>query len=545
MAIFPEHLNKEGLERIDKDALKAALDAHGVTVEPLLRIFERVYRAEYAQRRADIDIICGQPLDLEARVKAIRKGKPAEKVKRKAEARKRASGRHKPKAKPKPKAKAARSARVQRAAPPVEDPGMESEAEDAEDDDGYATEEDAAASAPTVAEDAAEDDGWCLALLNAEAALLPPAECAAMLRLVESLELRPLFDTRIVGVKAPDFATPPFLGKRGREAELLQQQAAALALVASELAGARVMGFEMMYAPQGAAPRVLFACIGELLALPDWDGTSRNANLSYAEGNRKVLPDDTPRSVPSAIFRACMLTLAAKLLRGGATHLWLTACSPEWVWCKDTRKIYPDNFLVANRGRDYGIDVPKCAKPAQVKAMMLEAKEAADEVLVQYVYPKLFAHGERHGLLAPGSGKWVATPGAGAAVPPFVDELFSKRLLFPSAHDHAPAPEGALQQSFMDAELAESNKHAQMFWARLKQPEALSQLAAQLALRLDRKIPEPLAKHYRWRAAEFESIKNRALNQAALPKGFQTLGQLARCRVRNKYLEMQTNPLNF
>lgn len=560
LAIFPEKLNSNGLQSIDKGALKAALDAHGVTVEPLRRIFERVYRSEYEQRVAEISIICGQAVDLKARLKAIRQGKRVEKLERKPETRKRASGRRKP------KPKAARSARQPRVAPPPQlaAPQPAAEAEESEDDgtdgeeeddSGYATEEDsafAAAPAASVTDEMAEDGGWCLALLNAEASLLPKAEGDVMRHLIEFLELRPLFDTHICGITAPDFIKPPFLRKRGREAQLQQQQAAAAALAASEVAGAREVAFEVTYTPPGAASRVLFACIGEVLLAEDCCG-ERHANLSYAEGDRTVLPDGIPRSVPSAIFRACMLTMVAKLLRAGAAQLWLTACSPDWQWCEKTRSIYPDHYLVASRGKQYSIAVPGSAKlsakQAEAAAMRFAAKQKQkqDDVLVNTVYPTLFAHGEMHGLLAAGSGKWVAAPGAGAAVPPFVDDVFSKRLLCPSSADHKPVPAGAFQLSFLDAELAQSNKAAQMFWARLSAPDELSRLATQLAMSLDRTLPVALAKHYKWRASEFENIKNRALRETEPleTKDFQTLGQLARFKIRDKYLEMQTNPLNF
>ena len=553
LKIFPEKqsinkINKDNkINMINKDELKVALDARGKTVEPLRLLIERVYGTEYKQRLADIDTICGQPVKLEARLEEIRRGRPVMKLTRpKSEARKRASGRHKPKGKPKSKGKgkgnckgngkAARSV-PQRSLSPAPVP------EEADDDDGYETPDDK--NVPRVTDSAAEDAGIFIAMLFSQAEDLHPVHRTIMHQLSGYLHPRPLFDLQIRGTKKPNFSPPPHLLEPGYKSVLEQQADWADKVAESEKSGCRMLGYEVLYCPPGETPRVLFAAIGEVLNAADIHGHI-HSTLSYIDSDRAVLPDSIPGSVRTAIIHASIHTGFMKLSNCGAHFAWLSAYSPDWkkkkktVGDKTVWEIYPQAFLVATSGRKYARDIEL---KSGVNKELNAAKSKRDNELVSTVYPKIFKEGmELHGIMASGSGPLLAEPGAGSTVPPFVDEVFTRLALYPSKKDRQPVTTGGTQPSFLDAELAESNKVAQIFVARLKAPEAgLAVDGDQLASALARvKIPEDHMDYYNDRATMFEEIVHDTMtNTFCLPEGYQTLGQLARAKIRAKVLELQ------
>ena len=388
-----------------------------------------------------------------------------------------------------------------------------------------------------------DDRGWMHTLLVAEAAMLPKDERELLYFLIPFLCARPLFDKVIRASKAPTFIPPPWLLRPGREADLAWWNSVVSKVQALELAGARVLGFEVVLQRPGQAARVLFACFGEVALTPDSLG--RHAILSYVDSDRGVLPDGTPSSVRATINRALMLAMVVKLFRCGATWLWLSACSPAWWHCKKTRKIYPEHFCVATSGLKYCKDVPRSHTDKQVKQMMVDAKKERDATLRDVVYPQLLKHGQFHGIMALGAGKWVAAPDAGAMTPLFPDDLFTKRALQPCQEDHAPAPPGCYQPPFLDAELAASNAVAQMFCAQLTSPEDLSAHAQQFA-----DMYELMAKKARHeadfcarRSQKFEQATDGVMQRSRVPAKYLTLGELARHTLRSNYLNMQKDPL--
>ena len=506
-----------------------------MTIDPLRDIIVRVFGTEYEQRLKDMDTICGQELRLKAHLKDLqeqadkssKKTAPAKRLPRaKLPGGSRRSGKRQPKA---------RVAAKRAASPePNEEPETDGEGERGGDE----TSDEEMEEVTSVAEDV----GWLRAMLVAEAALLPKHEQEAMHDLIPHLHARPLFDKVIRATKAPVFSPTAWLLQPNREADLIDWTAAAARVAAAEMAGARVLGFEIVLQRPGEAARVLFACFGEVACSSDSLG--RHATLSYVDSDRAVLPASTPSNVSAAIFRASMLAMVVKLFRCGATWLWLSACSPDWWWCKATRKIYADHFLVATSGRTHGKDVPRSLKRDGVEAMMADAKAERDAKLRDTVYPMLLERGRLFGIMAPGAGKWLATPGAGSMTPLFVDDVFSKRLLEPSEADHPRAPAGSYQPSFLDAELAASNKAAQIFTAQLKSPDSLASHASRFAEVFEQtaaKASKDEAEFCIWRAKQFEAYTGIAMALSRVPSEYQTLGQLARHKVREAYLAMQTN----
>ena len=503
-------------------------------------IILRVFGTEYAQRLKDMDAICGQALDLKTRLKTLQveadeasKEKTGEKTapvatrlpRAKAAGGGRRSGKRKP--------KVARDATPRPASPVLADE-PDTDGEDGEDmpDDEV---EDVSL---------AEDLGWVRTLLVAEAAMLPEHERESMHSLIPDLRARPLFDKVLRANKAPTFIPPPWLLQPGREADLEWWNSVVAKVKALELAGVRVLGFEVVLQRPGQAARVLFACFGEVACTSDSLGC--HSILSYVDSDRSVLQDGTPSDVRAAINRALMLAMVVKLFRCGATWLWLSACSPKWWWCKKTKKIYPDYFCVATSGLKYGKDVPRSFTDKQVEEMKANAKADRDAKLRDVVYPELLKHGQFLGIMAPGAGKWVATPGAGAMTPTFVDDVFTKQVLEACEKNHQPAPPGSYQPSFLDAELAASNKVAQMFMAQLTLPEDLSVHAQQFA-----EMYEQLARTSRHeadfcarRSQKLEQGADRVMKRSRVPAEYWTLGEGARHKLRADYLAMQKNPLS-
>ena len=538
-AIFPQAKNTKGLRSIDINALQSALAAHGVTIDPLRDIILRVFGDEYEQRLKEIDMICGEELNLAARLKALqeaedksgKKTAPVAHTLRLPRAKPAAGKRRSGARKPKPKAHEEKRA----VSPEVEDQ-PETDDEDARGDDAMSDDE------TEVVASVAEDVAWVHTWLVAEAALLEAKHDQECMRsLIPYLRARPLFDKVIRTTQAPTFVPPAWLLQPGHEAHLAWWNWVVAKVTTAELAGARVVGFEVVLELPDQAARVLFACFGEVACVSD-GSSGRHAILSYVDSDRGVLPDSTPSNVSAAINRAFMLAMVVKLFRCGASWLWLSACSPEWWWCKATNKIYPDHYCVATSGRKYGKDGPRALKRNEVDAMMAKAKADRDAKLRDVVYPALLERGQRFGIMGHGAGKWAATPEAGVDTPFFVDDVYTKRALQPYQEDHAPAPPGNYQPSFLDAELAASNAAAQIFTAQLKAPDIRLSAHAQ---RFAEQYVQPAheAAHCAWRAQQLEKECDQAMVLRRMPRGYLTLGELARHKLRKAYLAMQKGPL--
>ena len=539
------------MRSINKKALQAALKAHGVTVDPLRIIILRVFGTQYAQRLKDMDVICGQPLNLKERLKELQveadkasqggkqmpdKEETDEKTapvatrlpRVKAAGGGRRSGKRKPKA------------RVEASPEREASPKPDTDDDESEHGDAMSDVEDDEDTDTTMANDV----GWLHALLMAEAALLQEEhgkEAAEfMYSLISHLHVRPLIDKELRATKAPTFTPPRWLLKRGNHARLAKWKWLVSKVVNAIKAGARVLGFEVVLQRPGQTARVLFACFGEVANSLDHLG--RHAILSYVDSDRGVLPDHMPSGVSSAINRACMLAMVVKLSRCGAEWLWLSACSPEWWYCDQTRKIYAEPFLVATSGRKHPEDVPLSATDKQVGEMMANAKKGNDAKLRDVVYPQLLNHGQRFGIMAHGAGPWLAAPGKGDTTPTFIDDVFTKRALQPCEEDHASAPPGS---SFLDAELAASNNVAQMFSAQLAPPnQRLSEHAQSCAAAYVHKMTQREKVERIWRTKKLERYCTIAMQRSVVPDDCFTLDELARHELRRGYLVMQKSSLS-
>jgi hypothetical protein len=536
-----------GLQHVHSSALERVLRAHGKDASVLRAAFISVFGGSGLQdRRKDMDLISGckndwpellKPLDAKKHgrkppskskpVKASKTAKPAAKT-----TRPRTQGSRRPRA---------MVARDEPLADAVEDPEEEAELDGTASDAGYDTDEEY-----VPADEDKESAGAFKAILLAEMeSLARPEDGLYMAGVIQKLTLLPLFDTSIKASQEVSF-TPPAWLTRSKQDSLLHEWLMAMATIKlAESKGARIIGFEVLYQHvANEAPRLLFACYAEILH----DGVS--AALSYVDSDRAMLPDDAPKTVPSSIFRAGMLTMMHKLARCGATRLWLSACSPEWLLSKDGRSMYPDCFMVATSGKTYLEQLPARLSKKEKAATLLRAQVERTKQLAASVYPKLLERAFALGLVLPGAGRFLATPGMGAFVPPFPDELFTKTL---QAADHGLFTQAMQAQAqvqaaekhwpstspLADAALAVTNDHSPIFFAALAVPEALTVQAAQLAVPMTADVVSFCVQ----REAMFKKVINAVMALKAVPAGFGSLGQLARNKLRAFYLDEQMNPL--
>lgn len=537
-----------GLQQVHSAALERVLRVHGKDASVLRACFISVFGGLGLQdRRKDMDLISGckndwpellKPLDAKkhgrkppSKAKAVKVSKTAEPAAR--TTRPRTQGSRRPRT---------MMARDEPLADAVEDPEEESEELDGTASDaGYDTDEEY-----VPADEDTDSAGAFKAILLAEMeSLARPEDGLYIAGILSKLTLLPLFDTSIKASQEVSFTLPAWL-TRNKQDSLLHEWLMAMATIKlAESKGARIIGFEVLYQhAANEAPRLLFACYAEILH----DGVS--AALSYVDSDRAMLQDDAPKTVPSAVFRAAMLTMMFKLARCGATRLWLSACSPEWLRSKDGRSMYPDCFMVATSGKTYLEQLPARLSKKEKAATLLRAQVERTKQLAASVYPKLLERAKALGLVLPGAGRFLATPGMGAFVPPFPDELFTKTL---QAADHGLFTQAMQAQAqvqvaekhwpstspLADAALAVTNDHSPIFFAALAVPEALALQAAHLAVPMTADVVAYCVE----REARFKKVINTVMTLKAVPAGFGSLGQVARNKLRAFYLDEQTNPL--
>ena len=568
-----------GLQHVHSAALERVLRAHGKDASLLRAAFKAVFEDGLADRRKDMDLISGCENDWAEQLKALDAKKPGRKpskakpvkfsIKAKAVKVSKTVKPAKPtKAEAAKMRKAAKSvataaaavqtssratrprtqgSRRPRAFVPRDEPLADEEEEEAEqdgtasDDDGYDTDEEYA---PADAEK--ETAGAFKAILLAEKeSLASPEDSAYLDNIIPKLTLLPLFDTTIKASQEVVF-TPPAWLTRSKQDSLLHEWLMAMATIKlAETQGARIIGFEVLYQhAANEAPRLLFACYAEILH----DGVS--AALSYVDSDRVQLPGDAPKAVPSAIFRAAMLTMMFKLARCGAARLWLSACSPNWKLSEDELTMFPDCFMVASSGRTFVEKLQARLSKKQKAAALQHAQVVRTNRLATYVYPKLLERALALGIVLPGAGRFAATPGFGAVVPPFVDELFTKAL---QEADHGLFKQAMQAQAqvqiaekhwpstspLADAALAVTNDSSPVFYAALAVPDALVVQAAQLAVPMTADVVAFCVE----RENMFKRIISTCMASKALPEEFGSLGQMARTKLRAFYLGEQMNPL--
>lgn len=562
-----------GLRTINSEALEKVLHAHGKDAAPLRAAYKEVFGDGLEARRAGMKLISGggdidwaerlRPLDAEQKPR----GRKSSKVKP-AKSRKKAKRATTPTvvmSTPTVSVQTSRTTRPRtqgtrrpRAMPPrdeplvvaVEDPEEEAaeQADGNASDGGYETDE----HLPMFEEEYVID--WLLAggfyaILHAEMGFLPLQEDRDhMANIIPKLTLRPLFDFTVKASQPVTFKVPGWLTARKNESVLREWRIMMAAVALAETSGVRLIGFEVLYLhAENEAPRLLFACYGEILH----DGEA--GVLSYVDSDRHQLPMGLPKSVASAIFRAGMLNLVFKFARCGVCTMSIGACSPDWLLSTDGRSMYPSCFLLASSGKKYAKKLPRGLSPKE-KAQLQEREQVErTKQLAASVYPKLLKHAFLLGLVPSDMlipSRIVVMPGLGGFMPLFPDELFTKELqvankkrLTQAMARHAAGRIQSSASPLADAALAVTDAEAPIFtMTYLTVPDALMLASAELIR------PVPVLQDNEFciaRQTMFKKVIEDALATEALPAGFNSRGQLARNKLRAVYLDEQRSPLSF